>query len=138
MEDRVKKYRRQKFIIGLVGVIVGSTIYSLLGFEYDRVYSFLVGVLSAIIGNAIHDLYHHFKYPEMKNTQKILDKDERNAMIGGKAAYITINITQFSLIIPITVGIFMENQLLAYFSIALYIFIMLVFFISKRYWSKRI
>lgn len=138
MEDRVKKYRRQKLIVGFLGVFLGLVAIDLLGFSGGRIARFVLGVFSAIIAHSLHDLYHHFKHPKMAETQRILDKDERNLMVQGKASYYTFKITLYALVIPITIGIIMENMLLTYFSIGLYMFIFIVFSLSKLYWNKRI
>lgn len=137
MEDRVKKYIRQKGILGFIGVFIGLMTYDLLGFSGDRIFRYLFGAFVAIIVYAIHDLYYHFKYPKMKSTEKVLDKDERNIMIRGKSSYVTMMITLFSLIIPMIIGIATENILLTIFSIGLYFFIFVVFTLSKSYWDKR-
>lgn len=138
MEDRVKKYRRQKFIVGLIGVMLGLVLFDLLGLSGGRIFRFVWGVFSAIIAHSLHDLYYHFKYPKLAETKKVLDKDERNLMVEGRAAYYTINITSFALVIPITIGIIMENTILTYFSMGLYIFILIVYSLSKLYWGGKI
>lgn len=137
MEDRVKKYRRQKGILGFIVMFIGLMTYDLLGFSGDRIFRYLFGAFVAIIVYTIHDLYYHFKYPKMKSAEKVLDKDERNIMIRGKSSYVTMMITLFSLIIPMIIGIATENILLTIFSIGLYFFIFVVFTLSKSYWDKR-
>lgn len=137
MEDRVKKYRRGLFISGFFGAMAGLIIYDILGDTNDN-FRLFFPIIFTIVVKLIYDLYWRYKYPEIKVTEKILDKDERNILIRGKAAYVTMNITLFSLLVPMLIGIITENILLTGFSIALYFLLSITFIICKRYWSNRL
>lgn len=137
MEDKLKKQKIKYFFYSLFAYLLGATIYDLI-FNYERngsrvIFAFIFG----FVIRALYDLYEHKRYPEMKEKEKQLEKDERLIIIKDKAAYVTYNITIFILAISWIVTIVKQNEELNIFITVLILVMIATMELSKYYLSKK-
>ena len=137
MENKVLKYNKKKFFIGLGGYFAGSILFGLLGGE-DMAYRLLAGAVVAGILAILSDLYDFKMYPKLKKKISIEDKDERNQVIREKAGYITLKMTITALFLIVFVGAVMEDGLISYAAAVLTVFILIINWICIWYWQKKI
>lgn len=137
MESKIKKQRKKAFLFSILGYFLGAGLYDFIAGDKD-ILRFLSGTLFAAVANVLLVSYEHWKYPNMKEKKKLLDEDERNIFITGKAAYSSLLITGFTLVVIFLISLVIENKLISYFSMILYLYIFLLLIISKVYYDKRI
>lgn len=136
MENKVLKYNKKKFFIGLGGYFAGNILFELLGGE-DVAYRLVAGVVVAGILWILSDLYDFKMNPSLKKKIRIEDKDERNQVIREKAGYFTLKVMIMTLFVIIFIGAVMEDVLISYGAAVLTILILIINWISIRYWNKR-
>lgn len=136
MEGKLKNKRTKDFIYGFLGYLIGAVIYNLIGSDNDvlRIFS---GIFFAIIVRALLDFYSYRKYPEMKEKEKLLEKDEHLIVIRDRAAYFTVNIIFVVLTVAWIITIIKQNDVLSYFISGLFIAMVLTMEVSKIYLNKK-
>lgn len=136
MENRIKRQKKKMFFLAIIGYFVGATLYELFG-DGDSTFRFFAGALFAGLVDILIVLYDGWKYPEIKDKKRQLDKDERNIILNVKAAGFTITVVLFALAIILLISIIIKNKLIGYLSAGLYLFIFFLLIVSKAYWNKR-
>lgn len=137
MENKLKWNRLKEFILGFLGMLMGSVIYDLLGYTNSTSRVFF-GIVFSIIIRGLFDLYRSFRNPEMIEKEKQLQKDERNIFIKYKAGYISFNMTFFALTILWIVAILKGNDLITYLISGVLIYMVAVMEIGRYYLNKKI
>ena len=137
METKVLKYNKKKFFIGLAGYFAGSILFGLLGGE-DITYRLLAGAVTAGILTIFSDLYDVNRDPSLKKKIRIEDKDERNQLIRERAGYFTLKMTITILFIIVFVGAILEDGLISYGAAVLTVAVLIINWISMRYWNKKL
>lgn len=137
MEDKLKWKKLKEFIFALLGMIIGLTIYDLLGYT-NNISRFFFGITFVIIARALYDIYRNLRYPDLKEKEKQLEKDERNIFIRYKAGYISLIMTFAILVILYVVAVIQENHLIIYLTSGILIYMVVVMEIGKYYLNKRL
>lgn len=137
MEKQIKKQRRKIFILSILAYMVGAGIYDILIGDKD-ILRFLSGAFFAAISNISLVLYENWKNPKMKEKKKILEEDERNIFLKGKAAYSALIITIYTLFALFLVFLIIPNILFAYIASGVIFYIFIMMLISYSYWNKRV
>lgn len=137
MEDKLKKIKIKHFIYMMLCYTLITIILNSLGIENNYLGG-LSGVVICVIISIIFDICERKRYPEIKQKEKQLEKDERIAMIKYKAAYTTLNIALFIVFISFMVAKAKQNDELMYLASALLIIPYILMKLSKYYWSRKI
>lgn len=141
MENKIKKESIAYFVAGLLGYFIGSISYTLLVKDTGQnvtAFKLISGILVASVFYSLIKLYVDVKYNDFKKRKEEIFKDERNIVIRGKAAYLTLTLLLIALFISIIIVVIKQNLILSYFGSTLYVGIFLIYNISKIYWNKKI
>ena len=141
MENKIKKEYIAYFISGFIGYLLGSVAYTLLFEDTGQnivAFKFISGVLFASLLFIITKLYINVKHRDSKKRKKEIIRDERNVLIRGKAAYLTLTLLLLALFIAIIVFVIKQNIVLSYFATGIYIVIFISYILSRIYWNKKI
>ncbi len=137
MENKMLRYNRKQFFIGLGGFFLGTIIFGLFGGE-DFAYRLLAGAVVAGILKWLSDLYDFKRHRNLKKQIRIEDKDERNQVIREKAGYFTLKITIIILFVIVFIAAVMEDRLISYGGAVLTLTVLIINWTSMEYWNKKI
>lgn len=87
MDNKLRKYRTKDFIAGVIGFLIGAILWDIFMYE-DNFKRIISGIVFSIVVKIILDAYYHIKHPDVKEKEKINEKDERIIAIRGKVAYV--------------------------------------------------
>lgn len=137
MENKMLRYNKKQFCIGLGGFFLGAIIFGLFGGE-DFAYRLLAGVVVAGILKWLSDLYDFKRYRSLKKQIRIEDKDERNQVIREKAGYFTLKITIIVLFVIVFIAAVMEDRLISFGAAVLTLVVLIINWTVMDYWNKKI
>ncbi len=141
MENKIKKEYLAYFISGFIGYLVGSVAYTVLSEDKGQnvaAFKFISGILFASLLFIITKVYVSIKHRDFKNRKDQILKDERNILIREKAAYLTLMILLLTLFVATTLFVIKQNAVLSYFTSGIYIGVLIVYLLSRFYWSRKI
>lgn len=136
MENKMFRYNKKQFLIGLGGFFLGTVIFGLFGGEV-MAYRLLAGLVTAGILKMLSDLNDFKKHPKLKKQISIEDKDERNQVIREKAGYVTLKVTFAILLVIVFTGAIMEDRFISYGAAGLSVAILTINWSSIHYWNKK-